>query len=235
MKEPISHFLEKEGFDPGQIKEWVIGEKYTGVMLNNGNIGVCATLDRMVSDDLLKGSRPDPTNPSHRILLNAWFNALCNYRRSYHNISDIFDNIDFKGYSRIVMAGYFESLYEKFKEAGIGVEVFDLQKESPVLSNISGLSDSLSKADAVILTGTSIFNGTFTGILESTADAAPVFLLGPSNTLSMDMFAYPRVKVVFGSVFEPYDLELFRKIQEGRGTKGFIEHLKKVYISSENI
>jgi len=235
MKEPIRHFLEKEGFNPGAIKEWVIGEKYVGIMLENGNIGVCATLDQQVNGSLLKGGNPDPDDPSHRIILNAWFNAICNYRRSYTNISDIFDNTSFTRFSNIVMVGYFESLYEKFKNAGIPVKVFDLLKESPVLSNIAGFYDSIALADAVILTGTSIFNGTFSEIVSSTSENSSVFLLGPSNTLSFDMFAYPGIKVVYGSVFEPFDRGLFDRISEGRGTRGFIEHLKKVYISSENI
>jgi len=235
MKEPIRHFLDKEGFNPGLIKEWVIGEKYVGIMLSNGNIGVCATLDRRVNDDLLKGASPDPSDPSHRILLNAWFNAICNYRRSYRNITDIFDNIDFRKFNNIVMVGFFETLHERFINAGIPVKVYDLQKESPVLENIDGLFESLGMADAVILTGTSIFNGTFTDIALSASGDSSVFLLGPSNTLSRDMFAYPGIKVVFGSIFEPFDRGLFEKIAEGRGTRGFIEHLKKVYISADNI
>ncbi|MEZ5012154.1 MAG: DUF4213 domain-containing protein [Bacteroidales bacterium] len=64
MNEPIRHFLDKEGFEITRIKEWVIGEKYVGVMLDNGNIGVCATLDNSVNDSLLRGADPDPSDPS---------------------------------------------------------------------------------------------------------------------------------------------------------------------------
>lgn len=235
MKEPIRHFLEKEGFDLSRIKEWVIGEKYVGIMLEDGNIGVCATLNNIVEDSLLRGDLPDPSDPSHRIILNAWFNALCNYRRSYSQNIDIFDRINFREYRNIVMVGYFESLYEKFRAAGIPLKVFDISKESPLLSDMGELFSSLAGADNVILTGTTIFNETFMEIVGAAGQKCSLFLLGPSNTLSRDMFAYPNIRIVFGSVFKPYDMELFNKIGNGAGTKGFIEHLQKVYINSENI
>lgn len=234
MKEPIHHFLDKEGFDRTRIKDWVIGEKYVGIMLDNGNIGVCATLENVVDNALLKGAEPDPSDPSHRIILNAWFNAVCNYWRSYSHDTDIFDRIDFKEYHSIVMVGYFESLHLKFTTAGIPVKVFDINKQSDILSDIGSLYSSLGEADAVILTGTSIFNQTFMNIVGACREESSIFLLGPSNTLSRDMFAYPCIRIVFGSVFKPYDSGLFEKIANGAGTKGFIDHLQKVYINSEN-
>lgn len=235
MKEPIRHFLDKEGFNPGEISDWVIGDKYVGIMLGNGNIGVCATLDMKVDEGLLKGDDPDPDDPSHRIILNAWFNARCNYRRSYDHNTDIFDSMDFGRYKSIVMVGYFESLYEKFSNAGIPVEVFDIQKTSPLLKDAGEMNNSLSRADAVILTGTTIFNGTFMDIGSATGSGSSIFLLGPSNTLSNDMFAYPNIKIVFGSIFKPYDMGLFEKIGNGHGTRGFIDHLQKVFINSEKL
>lgn len=234
MKEPIRHLYEKEGFNPGKIEKYVIGEKYVGVMLKNGHIGVCATLDRQVEEDLFLGSEPDTDNPSHRIILNAWFNALCNYRRSYYNENDIFDQTDFSRFGRIVMVGYFESLYEKFRSASIEVKVFDIQKESSILTSPSLLNESLGLADVVILTGTTIFNNSFMDIVAATGNETSVYLLGPSNPLTGDMFGYHNVRLVFGSVFEPFDTGLFDKIKAGHGTRGFLDHLRKVYINSED-
>jgi uncharacterized protein (DUF4213/DUF364 family) len=106
-------------------------------------------------------------------------------------------------------------------------------KDSEVLTSLKLMGNSLLHADTVILTGTTIFNNTFLDVLYSTGKNSSVFLLGPSNILSNDMFAYRNIEVVFGSVFEPYDHKLFDKIREGRGTQGFIDNLKKVYIKSE--
>jgi len=233
MLEPIKYFLENSGFDLDSVNDYVIGDKYVGIMLHNGNIGVCATLGQRVSNGLFEGEEPDPGLPSHRIILNAWFNAIHNYERQYDHLTDIFDSIDFREYRRVVMIGFFESLFEKFRRDKIKVEIFDLQKESSVLLNPDVLESTLDKADAVILTGTTIFNNTFTKVLAMTPADSNVFLLGPSNILSEKMFGYRNIKLIFGSVFEPYDKRVFDKIRQGHGTRGFLEFLKKVYIATE--
>lgn len=233
MEEPLTYFYRKFGFDLSRIKSSVIGEKYTAIMLNNGNTGVCATLGTRVDDSLLRGAQPDMSEPSHRIILNAWFNALCNYDRTYDDIVDIFDRIDFSSYGEVVMVGYFESLYEKFRRDGIPLKVFDIHKESDIISDIKGMEGILSKAGAVILTGTTIFNNTFSSVISSTPDGCDIFLLGPSNILSDEMFGYRNIKVVFGSVFTRDDHELLRRIGSGSGTRGFLERLQKVYIKSD--
>jgi len=233
MEEPIRYFLATVGFNLSEIKDYIIGEKYAGIMLRNGNIGVCAILGTKVSDDLMKGSAPDPESSSHRIMLNAWFNAKCNYKREYNDITDIFDGINFRSQGKIVMVGFFETLYEKFRKAGIDLSVFDIQKKDPVLLGKSKFESEISHADTVILTGTTIFNNTFSDIIAHTKEGCDIFLLGPSNILSEEMFRYRNVKVVFGSVFEPFDHSLFLKIRDGHGTGGFLANLKKVYIASE--
>ena len=233
MEEPVRYFLALTGFDLSEIRDYVIGEKYAGIMLNNGNIGVCAILDTKMSDDLMKGSTPDPESPSHRVMLNAWFNAKYNYEREYNNITDIFDGVDFRKQGKIVMVGYFETLFEKFRKTGIDISVFDIQKKNQLLMDKSLFEPEISHADTVILTGTTIFNNTFSDIIAHTKEGCRIFLLGPSNILSEEMFRYRNIRVVFGSVFEPFDHSLFRRIREGHGTRGFLENLKKVYLASE--
>lgn len=233
MDEPIKYFLRKEGFNRNDIKDWVIGEKYVGIMLRSGQIGVCATLGNEVREDLLTGNNPDTTNSSHRILLNAWFNAIYNYRQSYDDIIDIFDSIDFAKQGKIVMVGYFESLYKKFRQDSIDLEVFDIQKESSILTGLNRFDKSIGDAETVILSGTTIFNNTFMDVIGKTSKGANIFLLGPSNILSVDMFKYRNIKLVFGSLFEPGDYQLFEKIKAGKGTRGFLDNLKKVYLAKD--
>lgn len=233
MKEPIEHFLEKEGFNRDRIAEWVIGEKYIGIMNTDGYVGVCAILGTEMDDSLLRAGDPDVNNPAHRIILNAWFNSLCNYRQEYDDITDIFDGIDFKTKGKIVMVGYFESLYKKFKNKNIDLEVFDIQKESPVLTDIEGFNKAAYECDTMILTGTTIFNGTFNDVIAKTGDSSSIYLLGPSNILSREMFGYRNIKLVFGSVFKRHDTRVFQKIREGKGTRGFLEYLDKVYITRD--
>jgi uncharacterized protein (DUF4213/DUF364 family) len=234
MKEPIEYFYERDGFDRSRITEWVIGEKYVGIINSDGFVGVCAILGTKMDDGLFLNDEPDINNPAHRIILNAWFNSLNNYTESYDDIRDIFDSINFRSKGKIVMVGYFESLYEKFTKEKIDLEVFDIQKESTVLSDIKGFDRAAYNCDTMILTGTTIFNNTFREVISSTGDSCDIYLLGPSNILSREMFRYKNIKIVFGSVFKRYDRRVFDRISEGRGTKGFLEYLDKVYISRGN-
>ncbi|MGM0463141.1 MAG: Rossmann-like domain-containing protein [Bacteroidota bacterium] len=234
MEEPLKHFYSLLGFDRKKIREWAIGEKYLAVMNTGGNIGVCATLGTVMDDGLFRHGDPDISNPCHRIILNAYFNSICNYENIYDERRDIFDSIDFSQHRRIVMIGYFESLYRKFSEKNIALEVFDIQKESHILSDISVMERSLAGADSIILTGTTIFNNTFNDIISIAPAGCNIFLLGPSNILSAEMFRYRGIKVVFGSVFERNDSRVLEKIAEGSGTRGFLPYLHKVYIINKD-
>jgi len=233
MEEPIKHFYSLKGFDKINIKECVLGDKYVAIMNSSGNIGVCATLGNEMNDKLLLDEMPELDNPVHRIILNAYYNSIYNYERDYKDIKDIFDLIDFSKYHRIVMIGYFESLYRKFKDTRIPLEVFDIHKESNVLSDISNMTDSLREAEIIILTGTTIFNNTFRDVLQVAPVGCNIFLLGPSNILSEDMFMYRNIKIIFGSVFNAGDRRVLDSVSRGDGTRGFLPYLKKVYILKE--
>ncbi len=230
MDEPIKYFYSITGFDRAHIKDCVVGDKYTAILNKSGNIGVCATLDTKMNDKLLVEGDPDLNNPVHRIILNAYYNSILNYERDYNDVKDIFDRIDFSKHRRIVMIGYFESLYDKFSQNRIPLEVFDIHKESHILSDISKMEESLMGAETIILTGTTIFNNTFNDIVRVTPEGCNIFLLGPSNILSEEMFRYPNIKVVFGSVFSPDDRRVLDKVARGDGTRGFLPYLQKVYI-----
>ncbi|MFO7851832.1 MAG: Rossmann-like domain-containing protein [Bacteroidota bacterium] len=234
MEEPLKHFYSIRGFERAHIKECVIGDKYVAILHSSGNIGVCATLGTKMDDKLLIDGEVDLDKPAHRIILNAYYNAILNYERDYDDICDIFDRIDFSKYSRIVMIGYFESLYDKFSENNINLEVFDINKASNILTDISKMKESLKGAETIILTGTTIFNKTFNDIVSMTPPGCKIFLLGPSNILSDEMFRYPNIKVVFGSVFKPNDDRVLEKIESGYGTRGFLPYLNKVYIISND-
>jgi len=234
MKEPIEHFYLKTGFKTGKIKEWVIGDKYVAIMNHKGNIGVCATLSTEMNEGLFRGEKPDLKDTAHRIILNAYFNSIYNYERQYFDIKDIFDRIDFSLQNKIVMVGYFETLYKKFSDNNLQLDVFDIHKESDILTDISKMKVRLSEAGTIILTGTTIFNNTFNEITGLTPRGCNIFLLGPSNILSEEMFSYPNIKVVFGSVFKPGDRRVLDKISEGYGTRGFLPYLDKVYIVKDD-
>ncbi len=227
-------FLEKillqSGFKKQLIKKIVPGKKYLAVLLANGQIGVCATLGNKIPEDFNPPNQLDLDNPVHRILFIAYTNASLNYLIADLRENDIFDQINFCFYEKIVMVGYFESLLQKFQKAGMHVHVFDIEKLGADILQMDLQEKYLGMADAVIITSTSLVNNTFDQVLASVSNDSHVFLLGPSGTLTREFFRYPQVKMVFGSLFEKNDHRVLNMIQKGNGTKHFLPYLRKVFI-----
>lgn len=229
--EPLKYFLEKYGFDNSKVKSIVAGEKYLGLMLDNGNIGVCATLRIKVEIDSMDNEAfPDLENHNHRLIYTAYLNALLNYRTDYSDEKDIFDFINFGAYNKVVMIGDFRPLVTKFEQSGIEVVVFDLFSDREIVMPIDQREKYLSKADGVILTATSVFNNTFIEITGSVTDKCDIFLLGPTAILDEEMKKYRNVKVIFGTVFGKYDNRILEIIADNQGTRHFQKYAKKVYI-----
>lgn len=245
MQEPINHFLEKYGVNHQEIKNIVCGEKYVAVLLKNGHIGVCATLGNDVNLAIQDFRFPDPENIRHRIVLNAYFNAKFNYENNYDHTIDIFDKINFKIYQEIVMIGFFKSLVEKFERektlpAGLpakngreaNLTIFDKTAEDEKLTDMEEQLKKISEADAVILSSTTVFNQTFLELVNATKKECDIYTLGPSTILNREMFKYNNIKLLFGSVFEPNDVNTLKIIQNGGGTKQFLPFMNKVFLKS---
>ena len=226
--EPLTHFVEKQGVDITAIDRIVCGSKYSAVLLKDGHIGVCANLANPVDLNIETLKTPDLNKIQQRIILNAYFNAKLNPLNQYEKTVDIFDGIDFKLYKNIVMAGLFKPLLQKFKENNITLHVFDRLKKDCLLDPIGNEIETVKKADAVILSATSIFNGTFTEIVNNTGNHCHVFLLGPSAIMDRDMFTYKNIKGIYGSIFELHDERVLDAVKNGQGTRTFLQFGKKV-------
>jgi len=231
MKEPIEYFFEKYGIDLKSINQIICGEKYIAVLLKNGQVGVCATLNNYVNIEARDLQFADVKNVQHRIVLNAYFNAVFNYQNEYDTTSDIFDKIDFKKYNKIVMTGFFRSLVKKFERENIDLIIFDKAEEDDKLTDMSKQLAEVAKADALILSSTSVFNNTFLDLINATKEKCDVYTLGPSTILSKEMFQYQNLKFLFGSIFEPNDVNTLKIIQQGGGTKQFLPFMDKVYLN----
>ena len=77
--EPLELLLEKYNFNLRKIEKLTTGLKYTAILLKNGNIGVCANLGYKINTEINNYSNLNLQDFSHRIVLNAYFNALLNY------------------------------------------------------------------------------------------------------------------------------------------------------------
>lgn len=228
MLDPISHYYQKYSFDSSLIKEFISGERYVAVLLKNGNIGVCATLGQIVNAEI--PNELDLTNSEHRIFLNAYYNALLNYDQDYNEEKDIFEAVDFKQFSNIVMVGNFKPVVKRFQKENIPLFIFDKKEDEAILVEMKDQMEYIQKADAVILTATSIYNLSFMELIENTSENATVFILGPSSIMNSDMKAYRNVKMIFGSVFEPFDERVLDLIKANMGTRYFSPFSRKVFI-----
>jgi uncharacterized protein (DUF4213/DUF364 family) len=229
--EPLEHYVQKYGVDITNIEEIVCGCKYSAVLLKNGNIGVCANLDNQIEIEIEELKTPDLKENRHRIIINAFFNALLNDLNHYEKTVDIFDDIDFRSYKNIVMIGLFKPLLEKFQRDLIHINVFDMMKEHDQLLPIKNEMKYIKKADAIILSATTIFNGTFMDIVNQTIEKCDIFLLGPSAIMDKDMFHYKNIKKIFGAIFKPGNQNVLDTIRNGFGTRKFLRFGKKVSLS----
>lgn len=220
----------KTGYNRQLIKKIAAGQKYLAVHFLNGQIGVCATLGNEIPKDFRPPLSLDLKNPVHRILFIAYTNASMNYLQTEIGENDIFDQVNFSFYSKIVMVGLFQSLLDKFDQAKLKVHVFDIEKTGSGLTHMQYQKKFLNEADAVILTSTSLVNNTFDEVIAETNPESHVYMLGPSGILSGEYFRYPQVKMVFGSLFEKNDTRVLEVIEKGYGTRLFLPYLRKVFM-----
>ncbi|MBN2664306.1 MAG: hypothetical protein JXR68_11705 [Bacteroidales bacterium] len=227
MSEPIEYFFNKIGFDFVEIKRIVSGKRYLGVMLNNGQIGVCATFGNSFDVNFVKNSNIDLNNFEHRVILNAYYNAKLNYQNPDFIMADMLDIIDFKKFKNIVMIGYFRPIVEKLDKYSIKLNVFDF-RDTEISLPISEQKKYLSQSDATILTATSLFNNTFKDICENSS--GDIFVLGPSALMSRYLFQFNNVKYIFGSVFTKFDDNVLDIIENNLGTRHFLKIGEKVVL-----
>jgi uncharacterized protein (DUF4213/DUF364 family) len=230
--DPIVFFYQKFGYKPEEIARLSIGTNYVGIMLKNGQIGVAATLKNPMPENVNVFTEPKFDVFFHRVVLVAYYNALLNYSNTYDYEADIFQELRFDNYKNLVMVGLFETLYTNLSNAGISVTVFDADKSDSRTKPMKDQGKIMKQADAAIITSTSIINGSFNQLLSFVPKTCDVFLLGPSGTLSVELFALANIQCVFGSVFDLFNYQVLDVIEAGAGTKGFLPYLHKVFIKN---
>ncbi|MCK4357135.1 MAG: hypothetical protein KAW92_00045 [Candidatus Cloacimonetes bacterium] len=225
--DPLELLFKKYHFNLEKIEKLVTGVKYTAILFKNGNIGVCANLGYKINTEINNYSNLNLQDFSHRIVLNAYFNALLNYSNKFDKNGDIFEMINFRKYKNIVMIGLFKPIVKKFQENNIPISVFDYRKSDPLLASNSKQKKLLRKADSVILTSTSIFNMTFINIINKTNNDCDIFMLGPSSIMAQDLLQSKNIKMIFGATFKKFDNQVLEVIQNDGGTRKFLKFGKK--------
>ncbi len=231
MNDILKQLFKKHPFSESNTNKLVIGSKNVAVMLKNGQIGVCSTLGKRINqpaDEVLRN--PDFNLYEHRILVNAWVNACANYSMNICDNSDIYNAIDFRNYTSIVMVGYFKSLMSKLNGSRIKVTVFDLNEEDKPVEPLQNQIESIRNANCIILTATTLANSTYYNIISNASDTSDIFILGPSTPLSPLVFEHLPITGLFGARFKPFDYSVLNSIAQGGGTRSFLSKMEKVWV-----
>lgn len=227
LPDPLDLLLRKYPFAPGKVRQIVSGSKYTAVECTNGTIGVCANRGFPVKTEPFLYEKTDLSQFSHRVVMNAFLNATLNQAGRFSSEADIYDAVNFKSFKNPVMLGFFKPLLEKFDRSEIQVSVFDPGISNNIETYLDSVKSGISKADALILTSTSVSNGSFLQSIGFITQECAVYLLGPSSVMSLEMRIYPGIKMIFGTTFDPGSSDVLEIIKHGGGTRDFQKFGKK--------
>lgn len=215
----ILDFLAKEILKPEVLDYKVYnGDIFTAVKTNNGDIGICANIDKDININSEKYTE--------RVILQAHINSQVNQKDKTYDNSSFIDVISLKDEKDIIMVGFIEPIYNQMQGKGISCKVFDLRKGSPVLSPIKEFDSSLKAAKTIIITATTISNGSFDKIVEEMSDDAKMYMIGPSAPMTRLLFDYaPGLMGIFGSIVKSD--AILKPVTDGFGTRQLSSYLIK--------
>ena len=222
-----------------------IGLGYTTVCTSDGGIGLAYTplndkkgCSVVARDHDYEGKRASELlplirahDPILRTMALALVNAL-NHQKALSMPEDrnndiLFDLLGIAGGTHVAMVGLFRPLVKKLEDMGAALEVVDAGSGH---GDPDAFPDKLAGwADAVILTSTSLLNGTADRLLNAVGPTVRVAMLGPSTPLIPEAFDGLPVHVLAGTV--PMDREnILKAIRNGKGTPVLQRYSRKPYL-----
>ena len=239
----IYNYFEKEA-KKSIVDTINIGLGYTAVVLKDGRCGLCCTLTRSITSCTIWKNPENFENQSALKLLNlihsnncldrsitiALVNALNHNKTAVLPIdtSSMFKDLALKENSTVAMIGYFMPIVKELKKNNIKVITFDIGK------NIGNKEDfyekANKKADAIILTATSLINCTFEEVLADLSfSKAPIALIGPSTIMEPSLYDGTKISILAGT--HTLDNEkILKAVRNAKGTHTLHKFSKKVYL-----
>ncbi len=221
-----------------------IGLAYTGVLLSTGYGGVACTplydvscCSRVFFPETLRNQTVDyilelALSENHVeaavgiATLNAFFHMLHGLKMisALTSDTDILDLI--KPGDRIAMVGYFGPLVPKILKITEKLTVLEKRKiESAEARTLPSekAGEILPASDAIILSASTLVNGTFDELLALRGSAREVVLLGPSSPLYPEPFFQKGITAVMGTrIYDPFNMLTI--VSEAGGTKKLQGH-----------
>lgn len=216
------------------IERAVMGIFFTGVLLNNGAGGLCATPIKSVPEAVCcpSSAKAMPTpgkiagrsvvevlgdlyraQDLRRALAIATLNALAETlwlrdgppAGATLRTGDAFDALQILPGHRVALVGAFAPYMRELRRRGQPFHVLELDvstlkpEELPYFVPPEQAEEVLGLADVLVVTGTTLINGTLEGLLESLRPGVQVAVIGPTATLLASPFARRGVTVVGGT------------------------------------
>ena len=226
------------------VDQVMIGLGYTAVSLSDGGMGIAATgvaldgshsgnmdvvdYERRPAVDLLEGIRsPDPML---RTMALALINALS--QTSAIQLPEdtrnriLFDRFGILDGARVAMVGYFPPLVRFLEKKQIPLSVID---DARGIGNKKTFYGQLADwAQVLILTATSIVNGTMEDILKHAGPGLETVVLGPSTPMLPEAFAHLPIHMLAGSAITDHEGAM-KAVRHGGGTRALKPFTRKVY------
>ena len=239
----FSHFEEKA--KAVKIDSVCLGLGYTAVTTKDGGIGLSFTYFKNKSSCMVNKNYMDyegeasitllaeikSADPIRRSMALALVNAL-NYEEALLLPEDskksiLFDAFQIEEGTQVAMVGMFAPMMNSFKERGAQLEVMDDHRQIGSKDNFYSYLEEV--ADVLVLTSTSILNGTTEEILEHTGEKVKTVMLGPSTPMVALPFHHLPIHMLAGTV--PLEKEnVLKAVRHGAGTPVIQKYSRKSYI-----
>lgn len=243
----ISSFMDRaEGLTVDLVS---IGLGYTAVRTSDGGLGLSFTMtgggptcSKLDYDKPLEGA---PASDLLQLLnteallqrslglatLNSLNHALARNLPEDRDNAALLEVLDIRAGTRLAMVGCIAPLVRKLQAIGAEVEIVDQDRGIGQPGRFERcLGD---WAEVVVLTSTSILNGSAEALLGKVGPGARCAFIGPSTPLTTEPFTDLPVRILAGTV--PVEAEaIFQAVRHGRGTPALQKFARKPFLEVQS-
>lgn len=226
------------------IERITIGVGYTSVLLSDGRCGLCSTLlNRSKSCIVNKDPEEYEKHPAYELLRSimsdhhlARVQAIATANALNHSFAgrcpddqgDLMKVLHIPDGGKVGMVGHFEPVVSYLSQCGVEVKSYDLGKQ--IGSEAVFYDWAKSEADAMVITATSLIDGSIIHIFDMLGGKiVPTVLMGPSTIIRPEIYGDLPISVYAGTV--PVDTaSIERIVRNGRGTRDIHKYARKVHL-----
>jgi hypothetical protein len=223
-----------------------VGLGYTAVGTSDGGLGLAYTMiNEKTSCSVIKNYHNYEGKPALELLELirsqdpiprgmglALINAL-NHKRAVSFASGtkdtaMLDILEVGPGTRVAMVGYFGPMVPLLNERGAQLEIVDWARD---MGSTDHFYEKLGNwAEVLVLTATSLLNGTTEEILKAAHAGVQTLMLGPSTPMVPEAFDHLPVRLLAGTVPMERD-KVLAAIRHGAGTPVIQRFSKKAYVA----